>query len=157
MPTILIVEDTDYCRDALEVALAGVDGTKLETVATAEAALRRIGTGGVCALVTDLHLTERPNGAASMDGFELIAAVRSHPRLAQLPILVISGDSDPGTPDRLAGLGTDAFFTKPYSPSAVRNKLEQLIHEYIREYTAFGFATDPGSGSEPGKIKSRQR
>ena len=135
MPTILIVEDTDYCRDALEVALMGVNGTQLETVATAEAALHRIGTGGVCAVVTDLHLTARPNGSASMDGFELISAVRAHPKLAGLPILVISGDTDPRTPDRLAGLGEDAFFAKPYSPSAVRSKLEQLIHDSHKEST----------------------
>jgi CheY-like chemotaxis protein len=62
-----------------------------------------------------------------MDGFELIAAIRSHPRDASLPVVVISGDSHPGLAERLLGLRVDAFFAKPYSPSAVRSKLEQLI------------------------------
>jgi CheY-like chemotaxis protein len=44
-----------------------------------------------------------------------------------LPILLISGDSDPMLPERALAQGADAFFPKPYSPSAVRKKLEQLL------------------------------
>jgi CheY-like chemotaxis protein len=62
-----------------------------------------------------------------MDGYQLIKMVRSQPKRVSLPILVISGDSDPLIPARLAGLGANAYFSKPYSPSEVRNKLEQLL------------------------------
>jgi DNA-binding response OmpR family regulator len=117
--TVLVVEDTDLC-DALEVALAKVPDVRVRTVATAEEALRWLAEEDVCALVTDLHLPH-------MDGFELIEAVRAHPRRASLPILVISGDSDPRTPARLAGLGANAYFSKPYSPAEVRSRLEQLL------------------------------
>jgi CheY-like chemotaxis protein len=44
-----------------------------------------------------------------------------------LPIIVVSGDTDPRTPERLASIGVDAFFPKPYSPAQVRLKLEQLL------------------------------
>jgi len=117
--TVLVVEDTDLC-DALEVALTKVPRVRVRTVATAEEALRWLAEDDICALVTDLHLPH-------MDGFELIEAVRAHPRRASLPILVISGDSDPRTPARLAGLGANAYFSKPYSPAEVRSRLEQLI------------------------------
>jgi CheY-like chemotaxis protein len=63
-----------------------------------------------------------------MDGFELIQAIRSEPRCVSLPILVVSGDSDPRTAARLATLGANAYFPKPYSPAAVRHRLEQLIN-----------------------------
>jgi DNA-binding response OmpR family regulator len=118
--TILVVEDTDLCLDALEVALMKVPDVRVRTVTTAEDALRCLVEDDVCALVTDLHLPH-------MDGFELIEAVRAHPRRSSLPILVISGDSDPRTPARLAGLGANAYFSKPYSPAEVRSRLEQLI------------------------------
>jgi DNA-binding response OmpR family regulator len=118
--TILVVEDTDVCRDALEVALTKLPGFAVRTVATAEQALECLAAEDICALVTDLHL-------GRMDGFELIALVRSHPRRSALPILVISADSDPSTPVRLAGIGANAYFTKPYSPAAVCSKLEQLL------------------------------
>jgi DNA-binding response OmpR family regulator len=118
--TVLIVEDTDLCRDALELSLTRIAGLAVRIVGTAEEALRQLGTEDICALVTDLHLP-------AMDGFELIEAVRAQPGRAGFPIVVISGDSDPGTPARLAGLGADAYFTKPYSPSEVRSKLERLL------------------------------
>jgi CheY-like chemotaxis protein len=61
-----------------------------------------------------------------IDGFELIERVRAQPCLAQLPIIVISGDSEPETPRRVRALGA-AYFGKPYSPGAVRQALEQLL------------------------------
>ena len=61
------------------------------------------------------------------DGFDLIRKLRAEPRYARVPILLISGDSDPHLPVRALEQGADAFFAKPYSPSAIRRKLEQLI------------------------------
>ena len=120
--TVLIVEDTEPSRDTLEVALMRVPGLTVRSVATAEEAMIYLATEDVCALITDLHLPR-------MDGFELIRAVRSQPRSAPLPILVISGDNDPRTVARLAGLGANAYFSKPYSPAEVRQKLEQLLDD----------------------------
>lgn len=118
--TVLIVEDADLCRDALELALMGIPELTLKIVGTAEEALRQLSAGDISALVTDLNLP-------AMDGFELIEKIRSEPARAGLPILVISGDSDPRTPARLVRLGADAYFPKPYSPAEVRSKLERLL------------------------------
>jgi two-component system chemotaxis response regulator CheY len=118
--TILIVEDTEACRDTLEVALMKLPDLAVRSVATAEEALHCLAGGDVCALVTDLHLPR-------MDGFELIQTVRSQPSRSSLPIVVISGDSDPQTQARLTRLGVNAYFPKPYSPAEVRHKLEQLL------------------------------
>jgi two-component system, chemotaxis family, chemotaxis protein CheY len=117
---VLIVEDTDACRDTLEVALMKLPDLGVRSVRTAEEALQCMAGNEICALVTDLHLPR-------MDGYQLIQAVRSQPGRVSLPILVVSGDSDPLVASRLAGLGANAYFPKPFSPAAVRNKLEQLL------------------------------
>ncbi len=117
---VLIVEDAEICRDTLEVALMKLPNLVVRSVDTAEEALECLEAAEVCALVTDLRLPQ-------MDGFELIETVRAQPYRSALPILVISGDSDPRIPARVAGLGANAYFSKPFSPSAVRDKLEQLI------------------------------
>jgi two-component system, chemotaxis family, chemotaxis protein CheY len=118
--TVLVVEDADLCRDALELALAGIPELTLKIVGTAEEALLGLSSDNVAALVTDLNLP-------AMDGFELIQKVRAQPGRSRLPILVISADTDPRTPARLANLGADAYFPKPYSPAEVRSKLERLL------------------------------
>ena len=117
---VLIVEDTELCRDTLELALTKLPNLSVRSVTTAEEALEWLDANEACALVTDLHLPV-------MNGFELIEAVRGRPMQASLPILVISGDSDPRIPSRVANLGANAFFAKPYSPAEVRRKLKQLI------------------------------
>jgi len=114
---VLIVEDAEVCRDALEAALMKAPNINVRSVTTAEEALQWLASNEVSALVTDLRLPR-------MDGFELIEAVRA---LGSLPIVVISGDSDPKIPAHVAGLGANAYFSKPYSPAAVLNKLEELI------------------------------
>ena len=63
-----------------------------------------------------------------MDGFELIRRVRADQRLSGMPIIVVSADTDPTTPERIAALGVEAFFPKPFSPAQVRRKLEQLLN-----------------------------
>ena len=119
--TVLIVEDTESCRDTLEVALMSVPGLSVRSAESAEDALRFLEDNDICALVTDLHLPH-------MDGFELIQAVRSRPGNSAVQILVVSGDTDPQTLARIAKLGASAYFPKPYSPAEVRHKLEQLLN-----------------------------
>ncbi len=117
---VLVVEDADDCSSTLEIALHAVKRLDVRFAQTAEDAMRVLERDAVAAVITDLHLP-------SMDGFELVSHVRGQARYARIPILVISGDADPETPRRALRLGADAFFAKPYSPAAVRQKLEELI------------------------------
>jgi CheY-like chemotaxis protein len=120
--TVLVVEDTDTCAALLEVALVRIPGVDVACVASGQEALHLLGASGneVCAMVTDLNMPR-------VDGFELIARVRSDLRYARIPIIVVSGDVDPRTPERMKMLGVDAFFAKPYSPASLRRTLENLL------------------------------
>jgi two-component system chemotaxis response regulator CheY len=119
---VLIVEDSETCAETLQIALESLPGVQTRIVSGARAAIATLRTGEpeVAAIVTDLHMGNR-------DGLDLIRALRAEPRYARLPILLISGDSDPRLPERALSEGADAFFAKPYSPAAVRRKLEQLL------------------------------
>ena len=120
--TVLIVEDTESCATTLEIALLAIPNINVRVAPTARQALEWLASSGcgVCALVTDLHLP-------AMDGFQLIERVRADSRNARLPIIVLSGDTDPRTPERIYRLGANAYFVKPYSPAQVRQKVEQLL------------------------------
>lgn len=118
---VLIVEDSEECAATIEIALGTMRDISVQVTSTAEDALSVLRGTPVAAMITDLHLP-------TMDGLELVASVRKDSRYATIPILVISGDADPRTPDKVRGAGADAFFPKPYSPVAVRQKLEELIN-----------------------------
>jgi CheY-like chemotaxis protein len=120
--TVLIVEDSDTSADTLEIALLSLPDVSVAHAATGRKAWQLFQNEGVAAIITDLHMPH-------MDGFELIERVRAATGAAHVPIIVVSGDSDPATPEKVRRLGADAYFVKPYSPAAVREMLERLLHE----------------------------
>ena len=122
MSSVLIVEDSENSAATLEIAFLGIPGLNVLMAPSAAEALRILdsGAGNVGAMVTDLNMPR-------MDGYELIRRVRADTRLAGMPIIVVSADTDPATPERIATLGVDAYFPKPFSPAMVRRKLEQIL------------------------------
>ena len=119
--TVLLIDDREDCITTLDLALERLPGIVLRSAATAEAAWEVLRHFPIAAVVTDIHL---PN----MTGLELISRIRRDPDLKRLPIVVVSADPDPATPGQALQLGANAFFAKPFSPGAIRKKLEELIY-----------------------------
>lgn len=120
---VLVVEDSENNASMLEIALSDIPEVQVVIASSAFEALRILSgaSPSIRAIVTDLNMPR-------MDGFELIRRIRADGRLAATPIVVVSADTDPATPDRIAQLGVSAFFAKPFSPAQVRRKLEQILN-----------------------------
>jgi two-component system chemotaxis response regulator CheY len=120
---ILVVEDSASCATTLELALSNVVGLNVILAGTALEALGMLSQAApvVRAVITDLNMPR-------MSGFELIENIRRGHRHPGLPIIVVSGDTDPRAPDRARAAGADAYFSKPFSPARLRQKLEQLLN-----------------------------
>jgi two-component system, chemotaxis family, chemotaxis protein CheY len=119
--SVLIVDDSENAMAALEVALLAIPGLAVITASSGIEALHILDdAAGVAAVITDLNMPH-------MDGYELIRRLRRDRRLSATPVVVISADTDPSTPGRVAQLGVSAYFVKPFSPAEVRRKLEQIL------------------------------
>ena len=123
LATVLIVDDVEASASALELACAAIPGIAISTVSSALHAVRILRDPGtsVCAVFTDIRMPR-------MTGFDLIRFIRADPRLAATPVIVVTADTDPETPALTALLGANAYFSKPFSPRAIRETLERLIH-----------------------------
>ena len=119
--TVLLVDDAEDCIATLEVALQSMPGMSVRSVRSAEQALQVLADHAVDAVITDVHLP-------AMSGLEFIAGLRRRDHLRALPIIVVSADPNPGGPRKALETGANAYFAKPFSPVAVRKKLEELIH-----------------------------
>ncbi|HLI83679.1 MAG TPA: response regulator [Bryobacteraceae bacterium] len=119
---ILLVEDELACSATLRIAFEAAGVPSLEHTATAEQALAILRERPVSVLITDIDLP-------SMNGLELIQKLRAEPRFRALPIIVTSAAADPTTRERALELGATAFFGKPYSPIAIRQKIEELMRD----------------------------
>ncbi len=110
---VLLVEDDPGMRDAIRGLLVRV-GFQVAVATDGAEAWELLGRGPrPAALLVDLY-TPR------MTGHDLVARVRRTPRLAQVPIIVMSGER--ATRDRPAA---EAFLEKPFS----REQLEWALHE----------------------------
>ena len=127
---VLIVEDSETCAETLQIALESIPDVEVRSIHTPHAAIALLNEREteIVAIVTDLNLDWNAVQSVGIgDGLDLIRQLRAEPRFARLPIVLISGDTDPRLSERALAQGADAFFPKPYSPSAVRKKLEQLL------------------------------
>jgi CheY-like chemotaxis protein len=102
---VLIVEADAFARRALAQILRG-QGYAATTAANPREALRRLRWAAPPALIL---LNHRPPAA---DGWEFCARRRHEPRLAHVPVVVVSADAAP-PPDRAAALGIAGFLRKP--------------------------------------------
>jgi CheY-like chemotaxis protein len=120
---VLVVEDSENNAAMLEIAFSDIPGVTVLLASSAVEAWHILNGAGpsIRVIVTDLNMPR-------MDGFELIRRIRADVRLAATPIMVVSADTDPQTPQRIAQLGVNAFFAKPFSPAQVRRKLEQILN-----------------------------
>src|SRR5579862_4855066 len=93
--TVLIVEDAETCASTLEIIFSSIRGLRVLTAYSAEQAWELIQSENqhIRALVTDIHMP-------GMDGFELIDRVRATKAYAGLPIVVITGSTDPDVSGR---------------------------------------------------------
>jgi CheY-like chemotaxis protein len=118
---VLLVDDAEDCLAMLDMALQTLPGMEMRCAKSAEDALKVLALGRISAVVTDLQLP-------AMTGFELITRIRQEPGLQALPIVVVSAATDPDAPMAALASGANAFFPKPFSPAAVRRKLEELMY-----------------------------
>jgi two-component system, chemotaxis family, chemotaxis protein CheY len=119
---ILIVEDSDNCAETLQIALETLHQVEVCVVNNAQSAWEIMAEtpGRVAAIVTDLQMPH-------MSGIEFLQQIRSSAEFASVPVVVVSGNTEPGLEARVLSLGANGFFPKPFSPMEVRNTLEHLL------------------------------
>jgi two-component system chemotaxis response regulator CheY len=118
---VLVVDDSADCLATLELSLGLLKAVNIRSVSNAEDALSVLECGRVAAVITDVQLP-------GMSGLELLARIRSRAEWRNLPVIVISADASTETPESARRLGACAYFAKPFSPGAVRKKLEDLMY-----------------------------
>jgi CheY-like chemotaxis protein len=123
MRTVLIVDDDEQARVALELAIATLPNVQITSASNGADAMTILSDEGAAVdmVVTDLNLP-------TINGFELVKLLRSNDNTLHIPIVVVTADGSPDTPERLEALGVDAVFLKPFSTSQLRSALKGLLY-----------------------------
>lgn len=117
-PKILIVEDN------LQISIFIKDLLKKEyTCLLAENG--RAGLSIASSFVPDLIIVDEM--MPIMRGTEMVRLLKQNPRLALIPIIMLTAKSDNATENESIKLGVDAFMSKPFEPSILLGRISRLI------------------------------
>jgi PAS domain S-box-containing protein len=116
--TVLLVEDNAGMRRLMRDALAGE--YRVVAVADGQRALDQAEAEPPDLVVTDLMLP-------GLGGDRLVEAMRATPRLAEVPVLVVSARDDDALRARLLARAAQDYLTKPFSAHELRARVRNLV------------------------------
>jgi CheY-like chemotaxis protein len=120
--TILIVEDDIPTLNMLDLLLsraAGYQTRRANDVQTFIQAMQK--QPRVDAVILDVNLT------GGVSGFKILAKIRAHPAIQNLPVIMLTGHSGPEYLMQGLQLGADAYLSKPAKSQAVFDALKAVL------------------------------
>ena len=123
---ILVVDDdTSNLRMASHILSA--ENMRVSCLKSGEDAIRFLQENRPDLILLDIHMP-------GMDGFETIAAVRSNPKTADIPVIFLTADDDSETETKGLKAGARDFIKKPFVPEVLLLRVRHTI-ELIRLQT----------------------
>lgn len=118
---ILIVDDDTVARTALSGLLARLPDVDIVEADDGLAAWQLLQHGLRPALCcTDIRMP-------GLDGLGLLQRIRTHPELARLPIVMITGDADRASLQEALAQRADGYIVKPFAGPDTRAAVERLL------------------------------
>ncbi|HSC59577.1 MAG TPA: type II/IV secretion system protein, partial [Gemmatimonadales bacterium] len=116
---ILLVDDEDQLRRLLKDLLER-EGYEVVEARDGAEALEQVDRHGPDVMLLDLNLP-------GMDGYSVLAHIRSRPATETLPIVVLTAKGDEDNEVRVLQAGADDFLTKPFRARALYARLEKIM------------------------------
>ena len=117
-PRLLIAEDdrdlAETMREVLEEDFA------VDVAANGSEAVARAQDGRPDVVVMDARMPK-------MDGFDACRALRHDPRTADLPIIMVTADSEPDVASAAFDAGATDYLQKPFSISQLRSRARTCL------------------------------
>jgi two-component system response regulator FixJ len=117
-----VIDDDPAVRDSL-IALFGAVGHTVSAYPSARAFLDRLPDAGPGCVVTDVQMPE-------ITGIELLEMMQD--RLAELPVIVLTGRADVPLAVRALKAGAADFIEKPFEPQAILGAVRVVLQRVAR-------------------------
>lgn len=116
---VLVVDDSPSVRRVVSNMLK-VNGWEVQTARDGVEALDVIARQMPSAVLLDIEMPR-------MDGYELMATVRSQEQYRHLPLIVLTSRAATKHQQRALQLGADAYVVKPYQDEELLNTIATLV------------------------------
>lgn len=117
---ILIVDDSTMMRTIIRGAFESIGLRNIVESSDGVDALKKLIGQDFDLIITDRNMP-------GMDGVTLVETVRSHSRYANVPILMVTTESEKETVIRALQKGVDGYIVKPFTPEILWQKALPLL------------------------------
>src|SRR6516225_4983005 len=138
LPGILIVDDNEDNRYTLQLMLESDGHERITCAAGGNEALALIGKEKFSLVLLDLMMPD-------LNGDEVLKVIKSDPDQRDIPVVMISADTNADKVSQCIELGADDYLPKPFNPTILRarigaalrrHSLRALENEYLGKITA---------------------
>ena len=120
---ILIIDDEERIREAIQVSLKILGGWRVITAASGAEGILKAQTEHPDAILLDVAMPD-------MDGEATLQQLRSHPLTASIPVILVTAKAQPSDQSHYAQLGVAGVVIKPFDPFE--------LAEYVRTTLGWG-------------------
>jgi CheY-like chemotaxis protein len=116
---LLLADDSVTIQRVIELTFADED-VEVITVGDGQLAIDRLDTDPPDIVLADVDMPKR-------DGYEVAAYVKSRPKLAHIPVVLLTGAFEPIDQVRATAAGSNDVLAKPFEPQMVINRVKELL------------------------------
>jgi CheY-like chemotaxis protein len=116
---LLLADDSVTIQRVIELTFADED-VEVTTVGDGQMAIDRLDADPPDIVLADVDMPKR-------DGYEVAAYVKSRPKLAHIPVVLLTGAFEPIDQARAAAAGSSDVLAKPFEPQMVINRVKELL------------------------------
>jgi two-component system chemotaxis response regulator CheY len=117
---ILVVDDFSTMRRIIKNLLRDLGYAQVVEADDGTAALPILKNGGIDLLITDWNMPGMP-------GLELLKQVRADPKLAKLPVLMLTAEAKREQIVEAAQAGVDGYVIKPFTAAILKEKIDKIL------------------------------
>lgn len=117
---ILVVDDFSTMRRIIRNLLRDLGFSNTHEADDGVTALPMLQNGHFDFLVTDWNMP-------GMQGIDLLKAVRADPRLASLPVLMVTAESKRDQIVAAAQAGVNGYIVKPFTAQTLKEKIDKIF------------------------------
>ncbi len=117
---ILVVDDFSTMRRIVKNLLKGLGFTNIEEADDGSTALPMLKSGDFDFVVTDWNMPQ-------MQGIDLLKHIRSDPKLAHIPVLLITAEAKKEQIVMAAKAGVNGYIVKPFTGATLSDKLDKIF------------------------------
>jgi len=142
---LLLADDSVTIQRVIELTFADED-VKVVAVSDGDQAIARLNAEPPDIVLADI-------GMPGKNGYEVAAFVKRTPRLAHIPVVLLTGASEAIDPARMDGIKCDGVLAKPFEPQLVIGRVKELLSRRDRQPSAVNAAAErpakaPQTGSQ---------